>query len=116
MLATEPPQDAGELVAAGLEVYRAQYCGMCHELGAAGSRGIFGPAHDGMGITAAARIQEPGYSGGATTPAEYLLESIVNPKAYVVPSYEITSHPMPAYDFLSEQEIMALVQMLLAQQ
>jgi nitric oxide reductase subunit C len=113
---TKPPEDAGDLVAYGLEVYRKQYCGACHELSAVGSRGTFGPVHDSVGAAAAARIQDPGYSGRATTAAGYLRESIIDPKAFVIPGYEMASQPMPVYDYLSDQEIMALVQMLLAQQ
>ena len=112
------PEDAGdqEAVADGLLVYKDQYCGVCHQFGAAGTGGLFGPTHDGMGVTAAERIQDPGYAGAATTSAEYLRESIVDPQAYVVPGYEATSHSMPAYGYLSEQEIMALVQLLAGQE
>jgi nitric oxide reductase subunit C len=111
-------EDAGEqeMVADGLAVYKDQYCGVCHQLGAAGTGGLFGPTHDGMGVTAAERIQDPGYAGGATTGAEYLRESIVDPQAYLVPGYEATSHSMPAYGYLSEQEIMALVELLAGQE
>ncbi len=111
----DPPQDREDLVALGMKVYQERYCGLCHQLGAAGTGGVFGPTHDGMGVTASARLQDPAYGGEATTPAEYVRESLVRPQAYVVPGYEITSHPMPGYDFLSEQEILALVEMLLAQ-
>jgi mono/diheme cytochrome c family protein len=106
----------GDLGATGLEVYKEQYCGVCHQLGAAGSGGLFGPTHDGMGATAAQRIQEPDYDGSATTAQDYLVESIVKPKAFLVSGYENSSHAMPAYTALSDKEIMALVQMLVAQQ
>jgi mono/diheme cytochrome c family protein len=113
---TAQPVADEKLVATGLQVYKEQYCGLCHQLGAAGTAGLFGPTHDGLGLTAAARINEQGYGGMATTAEEYIRESIVDPKRFIVPGYGITSHPMPAYDFLSEEQIMALVQMLLAQQ
>jgi len=58
------------------------------------------------------RVSEPGYSGVASTAEEYIRESIVDPKAFIVPGDGITSHPMPAYDFLDEEQILALVQML----
>lgn len=41
--ATATPQSQPDLVAAGLEVFKAQYCGICHKLEAAHSAGIFGP-------------------------------------------------------------------------
>jgi mono/diheme cytochrome c family protein len=108
------PSDDEDLVATGLQVYKDQYCGICHQLGTAGTRGLFGPAHDGMGTIAQERLRDPGYSGRATTPEGYILESIVQPKAFVVSGYENSNHSMPAYTALSDKEIMALVQMLLA--
>ncbi len=69
-----------------------------------------------MGSAALSRVSEQGYSGAATNAKEYIRESIVDPKAFIVPGYGITSHPMPAYDFLAEDQILALVQMLLAQE
>jgi hypothetical protein len=114
--APEEATDPGQQVETGLEVYRAQYCGLCHALTAAGTTGIFGPVHDGMGTLAAQRIADPAYSGAATTAAEYIRESIVEPRRYLVPGYEAASQPMPAYGYLSEAEIMALVEALLAQE
>lgn len=112
----EEATDPGQQVETGLEVYRAQYCGLCHTLTAAGTTGIFGPVHDGIGTLAGQRIADPAYSGAATTAAEYIRESIVEPQRYLVPGYEAASQPMPAYDYLSEAEIMALVEALLAQE
>ena len=114
MVPTSPAADEAPITA-GIQVYKDQYCGICHELGAAGTKGVFGPIHDGMGSTAESRLSQQEYGGTATTAAEYIRESIVEPKAFVVPGYSITSHPMPAYDFLSEDDLLALVEMLLAQ-
>jgi hypothetical protein len=66
-----------------------------------------------MGSTAVQRIQHPDYDGGATSAEDYLRESILQPKAFVVPGYENSNHSMPAYTALSEEQVMALVQMLL---
>jgi mono/diheme cytochrome c family protein len=104
-----------ELAEKGLQVYKQLYCGLCHQLEAAGTAGTFGPPHNGMGTIAAQRIQEPHYTGKATTAAEYLHESIVDPKAFRVPGFETTQHQMPVYNFLSEPDVEALVQMLLQQ-
>lgn len=100
----------------GAAVYRAQYCGICHALSVAGTRGAFGPPHDGIGATAAQRVAEPSYSGAATTAAGYLYESLVKPDAYFVEGYISSSHRMPPYTHLSEEELQALVAFLLAQQ
>lgn len=104
-----------ELVAAGLAVYRAQYCGVCHQLDAAGTRGPFGPTHNGMGTTAVERLADPAYQGNATTPREYIIESLVDPLAYIVPNYAMSSHRMPIYSHLTEEELDALAAFLLAQ-
>jgi hypothetical protein len=105
----EQPDDPGVIV------YRTNYCGVCHELPAAGTRGTFGPSHVGMGAIAAERIADPAYGGQATSPAEYLAESILQPTAYLVPGYATTAHPMPSFAHLPEADITALVNLLLAQ-
>jgi len=99
----------------GLEIYRKQYCGICHQSTAAGTAGTFGPSHDGMGAIAEQRLQEANYQGTATTAAEYLHESLIDPQRYIVPTYELSPHRMPAYTHLSEPELAALVQWLLQQ-
>lgn len=103
------------LLEAGMATYRAQYCGICHTLTAAETRGTFGPEHDGMGTIAAERIADSSYSGAAATPAEYIRESIVEPQAYLVPGYATTSHRMPPYAHLDAATLDGLVAFLLAQ-
>lgn len=61
------------------------------------------------------RLQEPHYTGEATTAAEYLHESIVDPRVFIVSGYENPRHQMPIYDSLNETDVDALVQMLLQQ-
>lgn len=100
---------------AGIDVYLANYCGMCHTLAVAETRGIFGPVHDGIGRVAEERIADPAYTGNATTPAEYIYESLVDPRAFVANDYKLTRHPMPAFTHLSEEDLNALVALLVAQ-
>ena len=109
------PATAEQPFAIGITVYRTNYCGVCHELPAAETRGTFGPSHAGMGATAAERLLDPTYGGTATTPAEYLAESILQPGAYLVPGYATSAHPMPSFAHLPEADIAALVELLLAQ-
>lgn len=109
------PKDREALAQLGLLLYKELYCGICHNLDAAGTGGLFGPNHNGIGTVAAQRIQEPNYAGEAATAAEYLRESIVNPGVYVVAGYAVTPHHMPVYDYLDEGDVDALVQMLLEQ-
>jgi len=104
--------DSAEVTSAGLQLYRQSYCGICHQLTAAGTKGAFGPPHDGIGAQAAQRLLEPTYRGAATTAAEYLYESLVEPQLYVVPGYELTPHRMPSYSFLTPRELTILVQWL----
>lgn len=98
---------------AGLEVYRAQYCGTCHRSGVAGTTGTFGPSHDSLRATAQRRIQDPGYTGSARTVEDYVRESVRQPDAYRVPGFEHTRFQMPAYTQLSEADVNALVRLLL---
>jgi len=104
-----------ELMEKGKEVYLAQYCGTCHALEYANTRGTFGPPHHQAGTNAKQRIMSDTYSGDATTAEEYLYESILDPYAYYTPSYETTNHHMPAYGHLPDSDIDALVYMLLNQ-
>lgn len=115
-LSTTTALDQAALVDHGYAVYLKQYCGVCHQLAAAATTGAFGPPHDGMARIAAARVQDPAYTGKATTAAAYLRESILEPEAYTVPEYTLTAHRMPAFTHLSQEEIDALVAMLLTQE
>lgn len=112
---TAASADTSAQVEHGLEVYKQQYCGLCHQFDAAATAGQFGPSHNGLGLTAEQRIHDPHYTGAATTAAEYIHESIIRPKAYLVTGYEHTAHHMPAYGHLSESDVDALVQLLLQQ-
>jgi mono/diheme cytochrome c family protein len=102
-------------LAAGIAVYRQQYCGVCHRLDAAETRGTFGPSHNGVAVAAVSHLADPTYVGTATTIAEYLYESIVSPEVHVVAGYAATPHRMPAFAHLPAEDIDALVYLLLHQ-
>jgi mono/diheme cytochrome c family protein len=108
------PADADE-AAFGVEVYLRSYCGACHALSAAGTKGAFGPAHDDARPLAEERLLDPAYRGRATTAEDYFRESIVEPAAYIVPGYAATPHAMPAYTNFDERELAALVALLMQQ-
>ena len=107
--------DAAPSDSVGHGVYLKYYCGLCHASQRAGTSGIFGPPHDGMKAIAAVRIKDENYRGEATTAAQYIRESILDPTVYVVPGFETSVHRMPAYTNLSAQEIEALVTFLLGE-
>ena len=106
---------SGSEVAYGLEVFKSQYCGICHQLDVANTAGLFGPPQNKIGLTAVQRIQDPDYTGTATTASEYIRESIVSPDIYLVPGFEYSRHRMPAFTHLTQVEVEALVQLLLHQ-
>lgn len=99
----------------GQAVYLKYYCGLCHASQSAGTSGIFGPPHDDMRAIASVRIKDENYRGEATTAAQYIRESILDPTVYVVPGFETSVHRMPAYTNLSAEEVEALVTFLLGE-
>ncbi|MBX3001145.1 MAG: hypothetical protein KF893_21660 [Caldilineaceae bacterium] len=102
-------------LAVGIAVYRQQYCGICHTLDAAETRGTFGPSHNQAAAAALSHLADPKYVGTATTAAEYLYESIVSPEVHLVAGYAATPHRMPAFSHLPAEDIDALVYLLLHQ-
>lgn len=100
----------------GKQVYLNSYCGVCHALASARTKGIFGPAHEHIATTAALRIASPDYTGSATSAAGYLRESIETPQTYAAPGVANLSHPMPPYTGLSETDLDALIYFLLQQE
>lgn len=110
-VAPEKPVDAA-LIERGREVYLENYCGICHTLTAANTRGTFGPNHDNAAGQAARHLALTSYRGEASTVEEYIRESIVNPTVFYTPGYEATSHHMPAFTHLPDEDIEALVYLL----
>ena len=104
-----------EVTAYGLQIYQQNYCGLCHQLDAAGTAGAFGPTHNHMAATAEQRIHETGYTGAAKTAAEYIRESILQPEVYLAKGYESSPYHMPALTNLTEADLNALVSLLLQQ-
>jgi nitric oxide reductase subunit C len=80
-----PEQEAGK------QVYLAQGCAACHAIRGVGAQGAIGPNMNRMGAVAAERIASDDYKSKiqgqppATTPEEYIRQSILYPNAYIVP-------------------------------
>ncbi|MBI1298999.1 hypothetical protein GC175_29060 [bacterium] len=104
-----------EEIAQGVAAYRDAYCGVCHTLTIAGTRGEFAPNQDGMGLLAEMRLLDPAYTGNATTAADFIRESILDPTAFVEGAYQITHHPMPPFTHLPSEQVESIVQLLLHQ-
>jgi mono/diheme cytochrome c family protein len=104
-----------ELYDQGMNEYLSAYCGSCHVLDAAGARGNFGPGHNQAATQARAGLNDPDYGGEAKTVSEYLRESIVNPGAYYTEGYGGSTHAMPAYTNLTDEQLEAIVYMLAQQ-
>src|SRR3989454_3463003 len=110
---SKPPQELSleggnvppaQLVKAGEEIYKTKgTCEICHRIGQKGTR-----APDLAGIGARAGKTKPGMSAKA-----YILESLLQPQAYVVEGYPPI---MPAVDkppiALNRSEVWALVAFL----
>lgn len=99
----------------GVTVYLNAYCGVCHALDAAESRGNFGPTLNFVANTALGRIAATNYSGAATSAEAYLRESILQPDVYFVQGYAASNHKMPAFTHLPAADIDAMVYMLVNQ-
>lgn len=72
--------------ASGEALATSQGCTACHVLSATGPAWLAAsdPNDQGIGTRAALRLEQPDYAGAATTPEQYLFESIVAPNAYLV--------------------------------
>lgn len=114
-LAALPKDRLAALVARGGEVYKEQYCGVCHQLDSAGTRGMFGPKHDSIGSMVAERLADPAYSGAATDVHTYLYESITEPDIYYVKGFALSPHRMPTFRHIPEDDLEALVVFLAEQ-
>jgi len=102
-----------DLVDEGIQIYRSNYCGICHTLTIAHTHGTFGPNHDNLDIAAKNYTKHETYNGLATNATEYIRESISDPSIFITPGYEATHHRMPSFSHLSVDDIDALVYMLL---
>jgi hypothetical protein len=69
-------------------------CPVCHRIpGIAGADGRVGPPL-WLGTTGVERLRDPAYHGRATTIHEYIVESVVEPGAFVVPGYPAGTMPI----------------------
>ena len=110
--AAPPTAVDAALLQMGRQLFLSNYCGVCHALAAADTRGFLGPALNHVATTAVQRIADPTYKGSAVSAEDYLRESIVTPMAYLAPGAASGNHPMPSFAYLADQDIAALVYFL----
>jgi hypothetical protein len=68
-------------------------CPVCHRIpGIAGADGRVGPPLL-LGTTGQQRLRDPAYKGRAKTVHEYIVESVVEPGAFVAPGYPADTMP-----------------------
>lgn len=73
---------------AGSDVANKVGCAACHITTNTGPAWSASGGQPGIAVRAETRFKQPDYHGKATTPEQYLLESIVSPSAYVVPGFQ----------------------------
>jgi mono/diheme cytochrome c family protein len=107
-----PPGDAqtGASLAQGAQAG----CSACHELAAVGPIWEAEGAVPGIGERAVQRIEEDEYTGQADTAEQYLLESIVNPNAYVNEGYAANLMPGDYGNRLTAQQAADLIAYMLS--
>src|SRR5262245_4255495 len=90
VLAADAPVE--DFVRAGQDIFYGKgTCALCHEIGKPGERC---PDLAGVGERAGTRLKEERYKGKATNGAEYLVESVMDPTAYVVEGYQPSMPPV----------------------
>ena len=96
----------------GEQLATTKGCVACHVSAPVGPIWAASETEPGIGTRAETRLQEPEYTGEATSAVQYLLESIVQPHIYLVPPYLAV---MPAnYDeTLTAQEVADLIAYML---
>lgn len=89
-------------------------CAACHTLSTVGPAWAGDGTTPGIGGRAAARLAEAGYTGAATTAEQYLLESIVDPNAYVVEGFATGLMPTNFGARLTPQDAADLIAYMLS--
>jgi len=76
-----------------VEIFTTAGCPVCHAIpGIPGASGQVGPVLI-LGVTGGQRLADSSYRGKASTVHEYIVESVVDPSAFVVPGYPERTMP-----------------------
>jgi cytochrome c oxidase subunit 2 len=90
------------------QIFLTMGCGACHTLAAAGTNAAIGPSLDGLAARAGEQV------AGEAAEA-YVQRSILEPDAFIVPTFQPGIMPKNFGDWLTPEQIQALVAFLLAQ-
>ena len=117
---SEPSEEAAPVTqedAPAAELLVNNGCGGCHTIqGVEGMAGVVGPDLSQIGANAAQRLEDPAYTGSATTPEEYIHESIVQSDLFVVADYPAGVMPLTFGDTLSPEDLDAMINFLASRQ
>jgi len=76
-----------------MDIFKKAGCPVCHTIpGVPGAQGQVGPALL-LGTTGERRLNDPMYQGEAKTVREYIVESVVDPRRFVVPGFPDRTMP-----------------------
>jgi mono/diheme cytochrome c family protein len=99
--------------ATGEQTALGKGCTACHVSTTVGPAWMPSDELPGIGERAETRLSEPDYAGEATSPEQYLFESIVHPDLYVVPGYQPGQMPQGFAESLSQQELADIIAYML---
>jgi mono/diheme cytochrome c family protein len=89
-------------------------CVACHIAAPTGPAWLAADGEAGIGSRASDRIDDPDYSGSATTAEQYLFEAIALPNVYLVPNYAEGIMPNTYANTLTDQEMADLIAYLMS--
>lgn len=104
----EGDEDAGQTLAEG-----PLGCAGCHILAAVGPLWEGSEDQPGLALRADQRINQENYTGEASTPEQYLIESVVLPNVHLVEGYESGIMPADYGERITLQEMADLVAYML---
>lgn len=99
--------------AAGEALAISQACTACHIDAPTGPAWLPTADQPGIGNRASERIADPTYTGAASTPEQYLLESIVDTNAHIVDGFTANVMPQTYGGTLTSQNVADLIAYLL---
>lgn len=97
----------------GESLAATQGCAGCHVSTNTGPAWLATADQPGIGARAETRFSDAAYTGRATSAQQYLLESVVNPAAYIVPGFETVNMPPNYGQLLTAQDAADLIAYML---